>query len=102
MSPSQVDTPSLSRADPFIGPSVTGEPAEAEPTKLGSQERTRFGVAFRLLVSLIAITAFAAATSALALYAFNRYRTGFDELASNNLPALAALLAKSSADQPTA
>jgi len=90
MSPSEVDTASLSRAHPFMGPSVTGEPAEAEPTKLGSQERTRFGVAFRLLVSLIAITAFAAATSALALYAFNRYRTGFDELASNNLPALAA------------
>jgi len=89
MSPSQVDTPSLSRADPFIGPSVTGEPAEAEPTKRGSRERARFGVAFRLLVSLIAITAFAAATSALALYAFNRYRTGFDELVSNNLPALA-------------
>jgi hypothetical protein len=38
---------------------------------------------------LIAITAFAAATSALALYAFNRYRAGFDELVSSNLPALA-------------
>ena len=38
----------------------------------------------------MAITAFAAATSALALYAFNRYRAGFDELVSNNLPALAA------------
>src|SRR6516164_10097932 len=90
MSPSQVDTPSLSRADPFIGPSVTGEPAEAEPTKRGSRERARFGVAFRLLVSLTAITAFAVGTSALALYAFNRYRAGFDELVSNNLPALAA------------
>jgi len=88
--PGEIDTPGLSRAHPFIEPSVSGGPAEAESTKLGSRERARFGVAFRLLVSLIAITAFAAATSTLALYAFNRYRAGFDQLVSHNLPALAA------------
>jgi phosphoglycerate-specific signal transduction histidine kinase len=89
MPTSEVDTPGRSRAYPFIEPSVSGGPAEAESTKLGSREGARFGVAFRLLVSLIAITAFAAATSTLALYAFNRYRAGFDQLVSNNLPALA-------------
>jgi PAS domain S-box-containing protein len=89
MPASEVDTTSLSRANPFMGPSVSSEPVEAELTKFGSRKRTRFGVAFRLLVSFVAITVFAAATSALALYAFNRYRAGFDELVSNNLPALA-------------
>jgi len=90
MPTSEVDTASLSGAHPFVGPSVSGEPAEAEPTKFGSGKPARYGVAFRLLVSLIAITVFAAATSALALYSFNRHRAGFDELVSNNLPALAA------------
>ena len=90
MPASEVDTSSLSRAHPFMGPSVSSEPAETQPTKFEPGRRARFGVAFRLLVSLIAITTFAAATSALALYAFNRYRAGFDELVSSNLPALAA------------
>jgi phosphoglycerate-specific signal transduction histidine kinase len=73
-----------------MGPSVTSEPGDAQPIQLGSEKRARFGVAFRLLVSFVAITVFAAATSALALYAFDRYRSGFDELVSNSLPALAA------------
>src|SRR5215472_3366629 len=90
MSVSEVDTSTLSPARRFMGASVTSEPAEAQPTQFGSEKRARFGVAFRLLVSLTAITAFAAGTSALALYAFNRYSAGFDELVSNNLPALAA------------
>ena len=90
MSASEVDTSTLSPARPFMGASVTGEPTEAQPTPFGSEKRARFGVAFRLLVSLTAITAFAVGTSALALYAFNRYRAGFDELVSSNLPALAA------------
>src|SRR5882672_5109681 len=90
MPASEVDTAILSRAHPFMGPSISDEPVEAELTKFGSRERARFGVAFRLLASFVAITVFAAATSALALYAFNRYRAGFDELVSNNLPALAA------------
>ena len=90
MPASEIDAPGLSRPHPFIGPSVSSEPADPLPAKFGPRRRARFGVAFRVLVSLIAITAFAAATSALALYAFNRYRAGFDELVSNNLPALAA------------
>jgi two-component system, sensor histidine kinase and response regulator len=90
MPASEVDTAILSRAHPFVGPSIGDEPVEAELTKFGSRERARFGVAFRVLASFVAITVFAAATSALALYAFNRYRAGFDELVSNNLPALAA------------
>src|SRR6516162_8334495 len=90
MPASEADTQSVFRAHPFIGPSVSGEPAEPQLKKFSPRRRARFGVAFRLLVSLIAITVFAAATSALALYSFNRYRAGFDELVSNNLPALAA------------
>ena len=90
MPASEADTQSVFRAHPFIGPSVSGEPAEPQLKKFSPRRRARFGVAFRLLVSLVAITVFAAATSALALYAFSRYRAGFDELVSTNLPALAA------------
>src|SRR5215813_11836479 len=90
MSVSEVNTRPVSPARPFMGPPVASEPAEAQSANSAPQRGTRFGVAFRLLASLIAITAFAAGTSALALYAFNRYRAGFDELVSSNLPALAA------------
>src|SRR5215469_5168183 len=90
MPASEVDTALLSRVHPFMRPSVSDEPLAAELIKFGSRERARFGVAFRLLVSFVAITVFAAATSALAVYAFNRYRAGFDQLVSSNLPALAA------------
>jgi signal transduction histidine kinase len=50
----------------------------------------RFGVAFRLLSALLAITAFAIAASITALYIFQRYGEGFNRIASSNLPALVA------------
>ena len=50
----------------------------------------RFGVAFRLLIAFAAITTFAAATSAIALYTFNKYGEGFNRIASSSLPALVA------------
>src|SRR5262245_65996705 len=56
----------------------------------GVRSRIRFGVAFRLLGALLAITMFAIGASLAALYAFNQYRKGFDQIASSNLPALIA------------
>ena len=50
----------------------------------------RFGVTFRLLGALLAITALAIGASLAALYAFNQYRKGFDQIALSNLPALIA------------
>ena len=50
----------------------------------------RFGVAFRLLGALLAITLFAIATSVIALYTFDKYGAGFNRIASSNLPALVA------------
>src|SRR5262245_52509291 len=50
----------------------------------------RFGVAFRLLIAFAAITAFAVAVSAVALFTFSKYKNGFNRIASSNLPALVA------------
>lgn len=77
---------------------------DALPSALASTERKderpgstskagltlRFGVAFRLLIAFAAVTAFAAATSVIALYTFNKFGSGFDRIASSNLPALVA------------
>jgi PAS domain S-box-containing protein len=71
-----------------------GEQTEREQNKPsiagGVRSRIRFGVAFRLLGALLAITMFAIGASLAALYAFNQYRKGFDQIASSNLPALIA------------
>src|SRR5262249_43970617 len=48
----------------------------------------RFGVAFRLLIAFAAITAFAVAVSAVALFTYGKYKNGFNRIASSNLPAL--------------
>jgi hypothetical protein len=61
-------------------------PAQGETT----EPRLRFGVAFRLLIAFVAITAFAVAVSALALFTFGKYKNGFTRIASSNLPALVA------------
>src|SRR5262249_17165470 len=53
-----------------------------------SATRTGFGVAFRLLIAFAAITAFAVAVSAVALFTFGKYEKGFNRIASSNLPAL--------------
>src|SRR5262249_31851097 len=50
----------------------------------------RFGVAFRLLIAFAAITAFAVAVSAVALFTYGKYKNGFTRIASSNLPALVA------------
>src|SRR5262249_15765099 len=55
-----------------------------------SATRTGFGVAFRLLIAFAAITAFAVAVSAVALFTFGKYEKGFTRIASSNLPALVA------------
>ena len=60
------------------------------PEVAGAGRMLRFGVAFRLLIAFAAITTFAAATSAIALYTFNRYGEGFNRIASSSLPALVA------------
>ena len=50
----------------------------------------RFGVSLRLLIGFAAITAFAIAVSAVALFTFNKYGKGFTRIASTNIPALVA------------
>src|SRR6516164_4809644 len=61
-------------------------PSQTEP----SRPSLRFGVAFRLLIAFVAITAFAVAVSAVALFTFDKYKNGFTRIASSNLPALVA------------
>jgi hypothetical protein len=61
-------------------------PAQKESTRPGF----RFGVAFRLLLAFLAITAFAVGVSAVALFTFGKYKSGFSRIASSNLPALVA------------
>src|SRR6516164_485121 len=67
---------------PGQAPSATGKPS--------AQGGFRFGVAFRLLIAFAAITALAIGVSALALFTFSKYQTGFARIASSNLPALVA------------
>src|SRR6478672_1602643 len=72
---------------------MTATPAHAyrvseKPT--ATRTGFRFGVAFRLLIAFAAITAFAVAVSAVALFTFGEYERGFTRIASSNLPALVA------------
>src|SRR5215472_16756183 len=70
---------------------MTVTAAQASPSQTEtSQPSLRFGVAFRLLIAFVAITAFAVAVSAVALFTFDKYKTGFTRIASSNLPALVA------------
>jgi len=68
---------------------VTAAEASAGQTE-PNRPRVRFGVAFRLLIAFIAITAFAVVVSAVALFTFDKYKNGFTRIASSNLPALVA------------
>src|SRR5262249_22475325 len=78
------------------------------PTPLAGQKPgatragLRFGVAFRLLLAFAAITAFAVAVSALALFSFDKYEKGFTRIASHNLPALVAASDLAQRSQATA
>jgi signal transduction histidine kinase len=70
---------------------MTVTAAQASPGQTETtQPRLRFGVAFRLLIAFVAITAFAVAVSAVALFTFGKYENGFTRIASSNLPALVA------------
>jgi signal transduction histidine kinase len=66
--------------------SAQAPPATPSPVRAGF----RFGVAFRLWIAFAAITAFAIVVSAVALFSFGKYETGFTRIASSNLPALVA------------
>jgi signal transduction histidine kinase len=58
---------------------------------LSAARRTiHFGVAFRLLIAFATVTAFAAATSVIAVYTFGEYGYGFNRIASSSLPSLVA------------
>jgi signal transduction histidine kinase len=70
---------------------VTVTLAQASPVRekpSATRAGFRFGVAFRLLIAFAAITAFAVAVSAVALFTFGKYEKGFNRIASSNLPAL--------------
>jgi signal transduction histidine kinase len=70
---------------------MTVSAAQASPGQTETiRPRLRFGVAFRLLIAFVAITAFAVAVSAVALFTFDKYKNGFIRIASSNLPALVA------------
>ena len=70
---------------------MTVTAAQASPGEIETtRPRLRLGVAFRLLIAFIAITAFAVAVSAVALFTFDKYKNGFSRIASSNLPALVA------------
>src|SRR5215467_11773396 len=71
---------------------MTVTPAQTPVREKPSATRPsfRFGVAFRLLIAFAAITAFAVAVSAVALFTFSKYKNGFNRIASSNLPALVA------------
>ncbi|HEY6982163.1 ATP-binding protein [Reyranella sp.] len=69
-------------------PPKAGTDAAARPRKAG--RKIRFGVAFRLVAALLAITAFAFAAIVAAVYAFAQYREGFDRIARSDLPILVA------------
>jgi len=60
------------------------------PDSAGAARPIRFGVAFRLLGALLAITVFAIAISATALYTFAKYGDGFNRIATSRLPVLIA------------
>ena len=74
---------------PPVSAGSTGS-SNTRPDFAGAEQRIRFGVAFRLLIALAAITAFAASTSAIALYTFGKFGQGFNRIASSSLPALVA------------
>jgi signal transduction histidine kinase len=77
----------------LMSPTVAASSAGSvdTPPEFAAAGRTiRFGVAARLLIAFAAITAFAAGTSAIALYTFGKYGDGFNRIASSSLPALVA------------
>src|SRR5215469_5658539 len=62
----------------------------AVPSGSTTGQRVRFGVAFRLIAALLAITIFALAAVVAALYVFSQYRQGFERIADSDIPILMA------------
>ena len=73
----------VANVDPSALPSAQTNPSAVRRT-------IHFGVAFRLLIAFAAVTAFAAGTSAIAVYTFGEYGYGFNQIASSSLPSLVA------------
>src|SRR6266513_475471 len=62
----------------------------AVPSGSLAGQKIRFGVAFRLVAALLAITIFALAAVVAALYVFSQYRQGFERIANSDVPILMA------------
>src|SRR5215471_14903388 len=72
-------------------PLVSSSSIVSEGLSAGSGgRRVRFGVAFRLVGALLAITAFVLAAIVAAIYGFVQYRRGFDRIANSDVPVLVA------------
>ena len=72
---------------------MTATPASPFPASQNSNQpraKFRFGVTFRLLIAFAVVTAFAILLGAVALFTFGKYESGFNRIASTNLPALVA------------
>jgi class 3 adenylate cyclase len=78
----------IDAGEPIMPPS-RGDAEVSTKSTLGEQ-KIRFGVAFRLVGALLAMTAFALVAIVAAMYAFSRYREAFDRIANSNLPILVA------------
>ena len=75
------------------GVTMTATPASPFPASQNpNQPRAnfRFGVTFRLLIAFAVVTAFAILLGTVALFTFGKYESGFNRIASTNLPALVA------------
>ena len=65
-------------------------PSGSVPSDPIAGQKIRFGVAFRLVAALLAITTFALAAVLAALYVFSQYRQGFERIANSDVPILMA------------
>ena len=79
----------------ILEPSVDADapiarPLSAVPSGSIARQKIRFGVAFRLVAALFAITTFAVAAVVAALYVFSQYRQGFERIANSDVPILMA------------
>ena len=75
------------------GVTMTATPASPFPASQNpNQPRAKFrlGVTFRLLIAFAVVTAFAILLGTVALFTFGKYESGFNRIASTNLPALVA------------
>src|SRR5260221_13885901 len=77
----------IDSGEPIVSPSR----AVSDGSLTGpGRRKIRFGVAFRLVGALLAITVFALAAIVAAIYAFSQYRQAFDRIANSDVPILIA------------